>query len=115
MADHDRALGQALRPRRAHVVVVDHLEDRRPRVARDQAHVERRQHERGEDQVVERVPGEGKLAVEDSVDRVEARDLSGRRRPRVEAAPAGEPVEAEEEDVEREQREPEGRHRDPRQ
>ena len=66
MADEHAPLRQALRARRADVVVPDHLEHGRARVARQQADVVGRQHERGEDQVVEGVPGGAPLAGEQS-------------------------------------------------
>ena len=60
---HD-ALRQALCARRPNVVVPDHLEHGRPRVAGQQADVEGGEHERGQDQMVNRLAGDAPLTCE---------------------------------------------------
>ena len=58
-------------------------------------------------------PKSPKIAVQERVDRVEARDAVRRVDARVEAARSREPVELVEAEVERDERDPERRHRDP--
>ena len=73
VAEDDGPLGQALGAGGTHVVVVEHLEHRRARVARDQADVVGGEHERRQDEVAERVPGDRPLARSSGVDGVHAR------------------------------------------
>ena len=98
---------QPLRARGAHVVVADHLEHRRAREAGQQADAEGREDERGQDQVLERLPEQARVEVDERVDRVEAGDVRRRVDAGVEPARAGQPVEAVEEDVEGDEGDPE--------
>ena len=62
--------------------------------------------------MVQRLDEEAPVAGEERVDRVEAGHARRRARARVEPLGAGEPAEPEEADVERDERDPERRHRD---
>ena len=76
----DRAARQALRAGGADVVLVHHLEHGRARVAREQAHVRSREDDRGQQQVLERVPERRPLTGQQRVHRVHAGDVWRRRR-----------------------------------
>jgi hypothetical protein len=71
VARDDQTFGQTFRTRGTHVVVAHHLEDGRPRVAGEEADIEGCKHERGQDEVVQRLHEEPPVTVEQSVDRVE--------------------------------------------
>ncbi len=96
----------------AHVVVPHHLEHRRAREPGQEADVEGREDERRQDDVVERLPEESEVAFQQRVDRVQAGDVVRRVDTRVETSGAREPVELVEADVQRDERDPERRHRD---
>ena len=74
VADHDAALAQALGARDAHVVLLHAFQHAGARRARDQAERRRREHDRRQDQMRERIAERVPVAGERAVDQIEAGD-----------------------------------------
>src|SRR4029079_12860846 len=89
VAHHDGTPGKPLGTRGANVVVVDHLQHGRARVARQQADVAEGEYDRGHDEVPRRVGGGCPLTLDHRVDREETGVVRGLRVLRVEATGAG--------------------------
>jgi hypothetical protein len=100
--------------RRADVVLVLHVEHRRPRDARDDRQRDRAERDRRQHEVLQRVHQRFQVAGQDRVEHVEARRMAGRDQRR--APPdSRQPAELHREDVLEDDREEEDRDRDPEQ
>jgi hypothetical protein len=109
--DHD-PLRKTFRARGANVVIADDLEDGRARVTGEQADVEGSEHERRKHEVVQSLREEPPLTGEQRVDRVQPGFVRRWQHSGVEPFGAGEPSEPKEAEVERDEGDPERRHRD---
>ena len=112
VAQQHRATGQALRPGRAHVVLVEHLQHGRAGEPRQQPDGVERQHQGRQHEVRDGVGERRPLPGQQGVHRVEAGHSGGRGVGGREPSGARREVELVGEDVERDHRQPERRHGD---